>query len=216
MPNQTFVVGGTTYTVTLVNYTTGVVTFTPAISTTALAASAFVQFLTPLTIRGCGGNTAANGTFFVSCNGNQFTLYSDTAYQSPVAGNGTYTSGTGLIERPICETNRQSYNAWVRAGCPVTITGTAAQQATWTATYTPVAPGTSGAVTVGQPGHPAYSTFDAGGAVEYNSSGNLAVGGNYWRTNATAFYYSVDGIHPTQNSYPALAATVPVSAIVAP
>jgi hypothetical protein len=204
--------------VTAVNYPANTVTFTPALTGTAIAAGAYLNFGTQITIRNCVGNTAANGTFYPACSGASMYLYSDNLYQSPVAGNGTYVAtNPGVVSRAATESTRQTYNTWVRAGCPLSYTGTAAQVAQWNAAnYTPVAPGTNGAIVAGQPGHPLYSTFDPASQVEYNSSGVLTLNGGYWQTNATPFYYSIEGTHPSQNSYAALSASVPVSAIVAP
>lgn len=48
----------------------------------------------PVTISGVGGNTAANGTFYVKVlTTNTFSLYSDNTLSTAVAGNGVYTSG---------------------------------------------------------------------------------------------------------------------------
>jgi hypothetical protein len=50
-----------------------------------------------LTVSGVGGNTAANGSFYINTRGyaaNQFALYTDSAMiTSPASGNGAYTSG---------------------------------------------------------------------------------------------------------------------------
>jgi hypothetical protein len=49
-----------------------------------------------VTIASVGGNTAANGSFYVKVTGyltTTFALYSDQALTTPVAGNGAYTSG---------------------------------------------------------------------------------------------------------------------------
>lgn len=52
-----------------------------------------------ITITSVGGNTAANGTFYLQkIKANQFKLYSDKSLTTPVAGNGAYTSG-GTISR---------------------------------------------------------------------------------------------------------------------
>jgi hypothetical protein len=214
---QVFTVGSNTYTVTAVNYTTNTVTFTPALTGTAIAAGGYINFQSQITIRNGLGNTALNGTFYPATSVNVVSLYSDNLYQSPVAGNGTYTANSALMSRNQTETNRETYNTWVRAGCPLIYGGTAAQVTQWNAAnYTPVAPGTSGAIVAGQPGHPAFGTFDPAGQVEYNSSGVLTFNGGYWEANASPFYYSIDGTHPSQNSYVALSASVPISAIVAP
>lgn len=47
-----------------------------------------------IVILSVGGNTAANGSFFAKkISSTQFSLYSDPTLQTPVAGNGAYTSG---------------------------------------------------------------------------------------------------------------------------
>jgi hypothetical protein len=205
------------YTVTGVNYATNAVSFTPALLT-AISAGGYINFQSQITIRNGAGNTAVNGTFYPACNlpgAATFSLYSDYLYQSPVSGNGTYTASSAMLERPWTEAQRQVYNAWVRAGCPMLFTQTT--PGPWVASnYTPVAPGTTGAITDTSPLHPLFGTFDAAGAVEYNSTGVLTVGASYWQTSASPFVYSIDGVHPTQACYAALSATVPVSKITAP
>jgi hypothetical protein len=135
----------------------------------------------------------------------------------PVAGNGTYTANSAMLQRPAVEAVRAGYNTWVRAGCPVTVSGTAAQIASWAGVYTPVSPGTTGAIVAGQAGHPLAGVFDPAGAIEINAAGTPTLNGGYWPYNAsTAYYDSIDGTHPTQQVYAALAATVPVARMVAP
>ena len=52
-----------------------------------------------VTIASVGGNTAANGNFYVDAlTTTTFALYSDATLQTPVAGNGAYTSG-GTVAR---------------------------------------------------------------------------------------------------------------------
>ena len=170
-----------------------------------------------VTLSGGAGNTAMNGTFYIGAiSTNTFELFTDAGLTMPVAGNGTYTGGAAL-QRPAVEAVRTGYNTWIRAGAPVTVSGTAAQIAAWAGVYTPVAPGTAGAIVAGQAGHPLAGTFDPAGAIEINAAGTLTLNGGYWPYNSsTAYYYSIDGTHPTQQVYAALAATVPVASMVAP
>jgi hypothetical protein len=171
-----------------------------------------------VTIQGGAGNTAMNGTFYIGAiSANTFELFTDAGLTMPVAGNGTYTANSAMLQRPAVEAVREGYNTWVRAGCPVTVSGTAAQIASWAGVYTPVTAGTAGAIVAGQAGHPLAGVFDPAGAIEVNASGVLTLNGGYWPYNSsTGYYYSIDGTHPTQADYAALSATVPVASMVAP
>lgn len=99
------------------------------------------------------GPTGANGLFYLSGAG-PYTLYSDSGLTQPVTVTGTYTSGGTTSTQ---EAVRQNYNTWIRAGAPLTISGT---------TYTAVTSGTTGAVYAGQSGHPLTGYFDPCTALE--------------------------------------------------
>lgn len=62
-------------------------------------------------IRRVQGNTAANGTYYVSVSdATHFTLYSDAGLSVPVAGNGAYVSDTGGVIGPGTSTGVTGYN----------------------------------------------------------------------------------------------------------
>lgn len=85
----------------------------------------------PVTISGVGGNTAANGTFYVKVlTANTFSLYSDNTLSTAVAGNGVYTSGgtiaaAGILKDVVKVAGNMGYivklrlltnsNAWANA-----------------------------------------------------------------------------------------------------
>ena len=100
------------------------------------------------------------------------------------------------------ESSRQTYNNWVRAGMPISPT-----------TLQAVAVGTSGAITVGQAGHPFTGYIDYAAQVEVNSSnvptvngGFYFIGGGASSTFGTAG--SVDGIHPTNYQQGAITSSI--------
>ena len=160
----------------------------------------------PTTVAGVGGNTAANGSWYVNViDSSHVTLYSNSGLTTPSTGNGAWTSGGGA-SRPQVDAVRTGYNAWVVAGCPVT-------SAT---NITAVAIGTSGALLAGQPGHPVDVTFDITTNVEVNASNVLTLAGGYWISNGTANYYVSDGTHPLAHACPLIAPNVPTSLMVSP
>ena len=74
----------------------GATNATPIVITTSAAHNLFDGML--VTIASVGGNTAANGSYYVDVlTSTTFALYSDSALTTPVAGNGAYTSGGTVI-----------------------------------------------------------------------------------------------------------------------
>lgn len=72
---------------------TGATNATPIVLTVAYNGLADGQ---AITVASVGGNTAANGSYYAKVSGydsTHFALYSDAGLTTPVAGNGTYTSG---------------------------------------------------------------------------------------------------------------------------
>lgn len=58
-----------------------------------------------------GGNTAANGTWYVNVvNSATFSLYQNAGLSVPVSGNGAYTSSTGIAIGPGATTGALGYN----------------------------------------------------------------------------------------------------------
>lgn len=85
--------GSPTVTAT-VRTVTGATNAGPVVITTSAAHGFYDQM--PLTVASVGGNTAANGTWYVKATGytsTTFALYQDLALTIPVTGNGAYTSG---------------------------------------------------------------------------------------------------------------------------
>lgn len=103
------------------------------------------------------------------------------------------------------ESNRVSFNQWVRAGCPIDPSTKAA-----------VAVGTAGALLAGQAGHPIYATYDVNASLEVNSSNALTTDGGRWLTDGvTSNLYTDDGTHPVSAANIIAANAVPVSSVVA-
>lgn len=77
-------------------FVTNATNATPIVVTTSKA-HPFIDS-NQVTINGVGGNTAANGTFYVdSLTSTTFALYSDSGLTTPVAGTGAYTSGGNVV-----------------------------------------------------------------------------------------------------------------------
>lgn len=104
------------------------------------------------------------------------------------------------------ESVRQAYNAWLRGGAPVTLSGGLA---------TAVTVGTAGAVLAGMSGHPFWKVIDPAAYVEVNASNALTLSGGYWLVNGTANYPTTDGTHPTAAVAALAAAAVPLPSLTA-
>ncbi len=86
---------------------------------------------------------------------------------------------------------RTAENNWRRAGCPIGAT-----------TLQAVPVGTSGAITVGQAGHPISGVIDYAGQVEVNSANTLTINGGFYAVSPVGSAppgtaCSNDGLHPT-------------------
>lgn len=109
------------------------------------------------------------------------------------------TAGNQTFPGASNETQRTTFNSWIRAGAPIDPT---------TKVY--VVAGTGGALTAGQPGHPFAGTFDTAATVEVNSSNVLTLNGGYWKAG-----YTSDGLHPSNNGHTDMATAVNVSQLTA-
>lgn len=91
------------------------------------------------------------------------------------------TTGNQTAANVTVEARRVQLNDWIRAGAP-TVSGTA------------VAPGTSGALLAGQPGHPLYGYWEIADQVETARNSGI------WRAS-----YTGDGLHPNATGITAAA-----------
>jgi lysophospholipase L1-like esterase len=101
------------------------------------------------------------------------------------------TTTNQTVQVPAEETVRVNFNTWLRAGAPI-VAGVA------------VAIGTSGALLVGQAGHPLTSVIDVTAEVE------SALNSGIWKA-----AYTADGLHPTPVGYAAMYAIYPITALMA-
>lgn len=73
------------------------------------------------------------------------------------------------------ETNRTTFNSWIRDGAPLVSTSN----------LTPAATGTVGALRAGSVGHPLAGFIDVAATVEVNSANTLTLNGGYWKVPST-------------------------------
>lgn len=89
-----------------------------------------------------------------------------------------------LANQSGTEPARATVNPWMRAGAPINATTKAA-----------VAVGTANALVAGNVGHPLAQVVDICPAVE------TATDSNRWKSNGSAFGYTIDGVHPSPLGY---------------